>query len=621
MLLKIGRLFKRIAVYQPPTEPSRFVLEEGVDDGREDYAKREDGLKAAVEELEALARFGRRLAIALGKAKMALETGEWAEKNKVVKAECTALEKQWTELSPILLAYDTRSENLAERPISTSLEENRKIIEVIYSLPANKDVVMRHITLGTEPPLKATLVFMEGLTDGNMVTLGILQPLMLLAGGRRQAGGEGLIKQISEELLPGNQVKQISNFSDVQSGVNSGDTVIFFDGAAEALLIETKGWEHRGVGRPMTEQSIRGSQAAFSENLRVNTGLVRSMLRATDLVTELIPVGSRTRINCAVMYLESVANPKLVAEVKRRISKIDSDYLNDSGHLEQFIEDRFILPLPQSLSTERPDRVAAHLAEGRVAVIVEGSPFALVMPALFFTFFHSGEDFSLQPAAANMLRLLRMFGTLLSTVLPGLYIALTYFHQEALPTELAMAIAAAREEVPFPAWFEILMMEISFELIREAGIRIPGILGTTIGIVGAIILGQAAVAARIVSPIIVILVAITGLASSIIPEFRMAFFARLSRFGLLLASVTMGLVGLASGLLFMTVALCSMKSFGVPYMAPVGPKTIAGLDVVIRGAVWRRERRPDPLSPLDPYRQADRSRQWEQEPPVGGEEK
>jgi spore germination protein KA len=151
-----------------------------------------------------------------------------------------------------------------------------------------------------------------------------------------------------------------------------------------------------------------------------------------------------------------------------------------------------------------------------VAVIVEGSPFALVMPALFFTFFHSGEDFSLQPAAANMLRLLRMFGTLLSTVLPGLYIALTYFHQEALPTELAMAIAAAREEVPFPAWFEILMMEISFELIREAGIRIPGILGTTIGIVGAIILGQAAVAARIVSPIIVILVAITGLASSII---------------------------------------------------------------------------------------------------------
>jgi len=620
-LFKIGRLLRRLIVYRPPAEPSRFVLGEGFDDGREEGTKSEDGLKAAVGELEALARFGRRLELAVNKAKTALEEGEWAEKGEVLKAECAALEKQWAELRPILLAYDNRSENLAERAISTSLEENRRIIEVLYSLPANKDVVMRHITLGTEPPLKATLFFMEGLTDGNMITLGILQPLMLLAGGRRQAGGEGLLKQISEELLPGNQVKQVSSFREVQSGVNSGDTVIFFDGASEALLIETKGWEHRGVGRPMTEQSIRGSQAAFSENLRVNTGLVRSMLRATDLVTELIPVGSRTRMNCAVMYLESVASPKLVAEVKRRISKVDSDYLNDSGHLEQFIEDRFVLPLPQSLSTERPDRVASHLAEGRVAVIVEGSPFALVMPALFFTFFHSGEDFSLQPAAANMLRFLRMFGTLLSTVLPGLYIALTYFHQEALPTELAMAIAAAREEVPFPAWFEILMMEISFELIREAGIRIPGILGTTIGIVGAIILGQAAVAARIVSPIIVILVAITGLASSIIPEFRMAFFARLSRFGLLLASVTMGLVGLASGLLAMTVALCSMKSFGVPYMVPIGPKTVAGLDVVTRGAVWRRERRPDALNPLDPSRQADKSRRWEKEPPVGEGEK
>lgn len=620
-LFKIGRLIRRLFVYQPPAEPSRFVLGEGADDGRAYGSENEDGLRTAVGELEALVRFGRRLEIAIAKTKAALEAGEWAEKGGVRKAECAALEKQWAELRPIILSYDTSADNMAERPVSTSLEENRKIIEALYNLPANKDVVMRHITLGTEPPLKATLIFVEGLTNGNLITLGVLQPLMLLAGGRRQAGGEGLLKQISEELLPGNQVKQVGNFRDVQSGVNSGDTVIFFDGVAEALLVETKGWEHRGVGRPMTEQSIRGSQAAFSENLRVNTGLVRSMLRATDLVTELIPVGARTRMNCAVMYLESVASPKLVAEVKRRISKVDSDYLNDSGHLEQFIEDRFILPLPQSLSTERPDRVAAHLAEGRVAIIVEGSPFALVVPALFFTFFHSGEDFSLQPAAANFLRFLRLFGTLISTILPGLYIALTYFHQEALPTELALAIAAAREEVPFPAWFEVFMMEVSFELIREAGIRIPGILGTTIGIVGAIILGQAAVAARIVSPIIVILVAITGLASSIIPEFRMAFFARLSRFGLLLASVSMGLVGLASGMLAMTVALCSMKSFGVPYMVPIAPRTVAGLDIVTRGAVWRRERRPDPLNPLDPSRQAQPSRAWEKELPAGEEGK
>ncbi|MDT8899928.1 spore germination protein [Anaeroselena agilis] len=617
---KILRNVKRLLVYRPPTEPSRFVLGEGADDGRSEAAE-EKGLKTSAAELAALARYGRRLETTMAKVQAALTGGAWVEEGETLRAECAALEKQWAELRPVLLAYDATADNLAERPVSTSLEENRKIVERLYRLPANKDVVMRHIMLGTEPPLKATLVFMEGLTNGQFVTLGVIQPLMLLADKRRQLSGDGLLKQISEQLLPGSQVKQVGKFRDVQAAINMGDTVIFFDGAVEALQVETKGWEHRGVDRPMTEQTIRGSQAGFSENLRVNTALVRSMLRATDLVTELIPVGARTRMNCAVMYLESVANPKLVAEVKRRIKKVDTDYLNDSGLLEQFIGDRFILPLPQALSTERPDRVAAHLSEGRVAIILEGSPFALVVPALFFTFFHSGEDFSLQPAAANFLRFLRLFGTLISTILPGLYIALTYFHQEALPSELALAIAAAREEVPFPAWFEVFMMEVSFELIREAGIRIPGMLGTTIGIVGAIILGQAAVAARIVSPIIVILVAITGLASSVIPEFRMALFARLSRFGLLLASVTMGLVGLASGMLVMTVALCSMKSFGVPYMVPVAPRTVAGLDVVVRGAAWQRERRPDALNPLDPSRQAKNSREWEQGLPAGEDDK
>ncbi len=620
-LIKIFNFVKRILVFRPPSEPSRFVLGEGADDGRESETTGDDGLWSAVRELEALSRFGRRLETTMDKARAALTTGEWPSQDETLRAECAALEKQWRELRPLLLSYDFSADNLTERPISTSLEENRRIIEALYKLPTNKDVVMRHITLGTAPPLRATLVYMEGLTDGKFITLGVLQPLMLLAGGRREPLTGEMLSRISEEILPGSHVKMLGTFREVQSGINSGDTVIFLDGAGEALEVETKGWEHRGVDRPLIEQSIRGSQVAFSENLRVNTGLIRSMLRSSDLVTELIPVGTRSRVSCAVMYLNSVANADLVAEIKRRVSKINTDYLNDSGHLEQFIEDRFILPLPQALSTERPDRVAVHLSEGRVGIIVEGSPFAMVVPANFFTFFHSGEDFSLKPAAANFLRFLRLFGTLISTVLPGLYIALTYFHQEAVPTGLALAIAAAREEVPFPAWFEIFMMEVSFELIREAGVRIPGILGSTIGIVGAIILGQAAVAAQIVSPIIVILVAITGLASSIIPEFRMAFFARLSRFGLLLVSVTMGLVGLASGLLVMTVALCSMKSFGLPYMVPIAPRTVSGLDVVARGEVWRRERRPDPLNTRDPSRQPEVSREWEQELPAGEDEK
>ncbi len=617
---KILRLLKRVFVYQPPTEPSRFVLGEGADDGR-GGPPAGDGLRSGVTETAALIRFGRRLEVTMAKTGAALAAGEWTEKRADIASECAALEKQWAELRPVLLAYDANAGNLAERPVSTSIEENRRIVGELYRLPDNKDVVLREITLGTVPPRRALLVYMEGMVDSKFIALGVLQPLMLLAGGRLRPDGGDIATQISEELLPGSHVKKAAAFRDIQIGVNGGDTVIFVDGASEAIIVETKGWEHRGVERPMTEQSIRGAQVGFGENLRVNTGLVRSMLRATDLVTELIPLGTRSRVSCAVMYLESVANAELVAEIKRRVSKIDTDFISNAGQLEQFIEDRYILPLPQALSTERPDRVAAHLAEGRVGLIVEGSPFAMVAPVNFFTFFHSGEDFALKPAAVNFLRVLRLFGTLLSTVLPGLYIALTYFHQEAVPTELVLAIAAAREQVPFPAWFEIFMMEVSFELIREAGVRIPGILGSTIGIVGAIILGQAAVAAQIVSPIIVILVAITGLASSCIPEYRMAFVARLSRFVLLFMAAFLGLVGLTTGLLTLTVALCSMQSFGVSYMVPVAPRVTAGLDVVLRGPVWRLERRPDELNPRNPSRQAQLSREWEQELPTGEEDR
>lgn len=615
-LFKVARFIKRLLVYQPPTEPSRFVLSEAGDDGHADLLSTRSRLKADHSELASLIRFGHRLTATMTKAQTALAQGRWLEEREALLAEYGALTKQWAELGPVLIAYDSGAENFAEWPVSSSLEENEQVINTLYHLPTNKDIVIRRLTIATAPPRSAMIAYMEGLVDSKTISLSVLQPLMLLTGGSR-AVGNALAKIVMEELLPTNHVRLINSFRDIQAGVNSGDTVLFLDGSSEAILIETKGWEHRGVDRPMTEQSIRGSQAAFSENLRVNTGLIRTMLRASDLVTEIFPVGKRSRISCAVMYLHSVADHRLVAEIKRRINGIDTDYINDSGYLEQFIEDRYILPMPQSLSTERPDRVASHLSEGRVAIIVEGSPFALVAPASFFTFFHSGEDFSLKPAAANFLRVLRLFGTLLSVVLPALYVSLIYFHHEALPTELALAIAGAREEVPFPAWFEIMTMEISFELIREAGVRIPGVLGSTIGIVGAIILGQAAVAARIVSPITVILVAITGLASSVIPEFRMAFFARLTRFALMLMAVSMGLVGLASGLLALVVALCSMKSFGVPYMTPIAPRTTPGLDVVVRGPVWRRERRPDPLSPTDPGRQADPSRVWEQKLPTG----
>ncbi len=487
-------------------------------------------------------------------------------------------------------------------------------------MPLNKDIVIREIDIASDPPVKAMAIFIDGMVDTKNQNLSILQPLMMLGSAQRKLYDGDLVDSIIRKYLPTNQVLRADNFTKLQEGINSGDTALIFDGIAEAILVNTKGWEHRSIEKPSTEPTVRGSQAGFTENLRTNTTLIRTIMRNSDLVTEMMKVGERSKTTVAMLYLKSVVNPQLVDEVRRRIQGIRTDNLDSSGTLIQFIEDHPDLPFPQSLSTERPDRVGPHLSEGRIALIVDGNPYIHVLPVSFFTFFHASEDFSLPFPVANFQRLLRFFGALIATILPALYIAISYFHVEALPTQLLLAIAGSREDIPFPAWFEVLVMEISFELIREAGVRVPGILGSTIGIVGAIILGQAAITAHIVSPAVVVVIAITGLASFTIPEYLMAAAIRLLRFLLLIFSAVLGLVGLATILLWLTVILCNMKSFGMPYLTPLSPKTRAGFDVVVRGPVYRQEDRPDALNTQDRNRQPPISRTWKKERPAGKED-
>lgn len=610
---------KKLIVYTPPATPSRFVLDETVEDDRkETQAKSTRELEGDYQEAKALLRSARRI-LELGEQTVRiLRQNGLAGNIQELKAKLYALEKQQKELIPILLAYDSDGEIEEERQLSVSLEENRSLLEKIYRIPKNKDVVIRELEIGTEPKAKAAAFFIDGMVDTKVMNLTVLQPLMLASFKRPM--GEEFIGMLVNSYLPANQARRVNSFGEVQEGINSGDTVLLFDGIPGALLVGTKGWEHRGVSRPSSEQSVFGAQVAFSENIRVNTALIRTTLKDSNLVTEMIKIGKRSQINCALMYLADLANPQLVAEVGRRLKSIRTDYISETGTLLQFIEDHPKNPFPQSISTERLDRVGVHLSEGRVAIVMEGNPFVHILPVSFFSFFHSAEDFGMKSIVGNFMRVLRLFGTLIATVLPSLYIAIAYYHQEAIPTDLLLAIAGSRENVPFPAIFEVIIMEISFELLREAGVRIPGLLGSTIGIVGAIILGQAAVAAKIVSPIVVVVIAITGLASFTIPEYRMASAVRLIRFLLLAFASTMGLVGLGTGLLWLTVVLAGMKSFGMPYMTPVAPKTIAGFDVVFRGEVFEKEARPDELSPLDSRRQSVISRKWITDKPVKGDE-
>ena len=622
-IVKGYKFIKNLLSYQPPAAPGPFVLGEAPDEKQPPPVQTLYSIAGPLRILEAWLRYAQRLTAFLAGAIIALGGGQWRRKADKLRAEHKALKEQRAELAPLILSYQSERgrEGVQDRPLSTSLEENRRTIETIYHLPLNKDVIVREIEIAADPPVKALAVFIDGMVDTKNLNLSILQPLMLLGSGQRRLYGGDLVGQIIKRHLPSDQVQRVKQFSQLTAGINNGDTALIFDGIAEGLLLNTKGWEHRSIEQPNTEPTVRGAQAGFTENLRTNTALIRTILRSSDLVTEMLKVGERSQTNVAILYLKSVANPQLVAEIRRRIQGIRTDYIDSSGTLIQFIEDYPGFLFPQSISTERPDRVGAHLSEGRIALIVDGNPYIHVLPVGFFAFFHASEDFSLQTPVANFMRLLRFFGALISTVLPSVYIAISYFHVEALPTQLLLAIAGSREDVPFPAWFEVLIMELSFELIREAGVRVPGMLGTTIGIVGAIVLGQAAVSARIVSPAVVVLIAITGLASFNIPEYRMASAIRLARFILLLFSTLFGLVGLATALLWLTAILCSIKSFGMPYLVPVAPKTLPGFDTVIRGPVYRQEASPDALNIIkDQKRQPQLSRPWTKQPPAGKEE-
>ena len=610
---------KNILVYQPSNQPDPFVLGETQHEGKDVSDKPLSGQLEDFQRFEAELRYAKRLTAFMEKVIQVLRENQWSEKSEPLKAEYKALEKQHSEISTILLSYIGKGVN-NESAISTSLEENKKNVEEIYQLPLNKDIVIRKLIIPANPPIKAMLVFMDGLSDKKIINMTVLQPLMLMRNSREELYGADLVGILIEEYLPSGQATRVGRFKEVQQGINTGDSVLFFDGIEEAVVIETKGFEHRGVDRPATEQSVRGSQNAFSEVLRVNTALIRSMLHTSDLVTEMIPMGKQSNSNCAVMYLKSIANQELVAEVRRRIEGINTDIIIDSGMLESLIIDFPRNPFPQSLSTERPDRVAVHLAEGRVAIFMDGSPFGQIVPVSLFTLMHSADDFALHVYYANAMRMIRWASAFVSMLLPAIYISISTFHHEAIPTELMLSISAARGQVPFPTIVEIVLMEFSFELIREGGLRIPGILGSTLGIVGAIILGQAAVTAKIVSPIMVIVIAVTGLASYSIPDYRLGSAFRLLRFIFIFLAMSMGLVGIACGFLVFTAVLCSLKSFGMPYMAPVAPKTTPGGDVILRKPIHMQKKRPDELNPQDVIRQADVSRPWTTETPTGGDD-
>jgi len=495
-------------------------------------------------------------------------------------------------------------------PIQKDYDVNLRWAQETFHKDINSDLVIREFEIGTRPSTRAFLLYYDGLVIKEVIWEGILQPLMLLSEIDKTDRRRDLLDVIGHRLLPSDKYERGTDYETAIDHVLVGETALFVDGEAAVLLLETKGWQHRSVERAQSEMVVRGPLEGFTEALRTNTALVRRRLKSPDFVIEGLKVGRLSRSDVALMYIKGLTNEKLVDEVRRRIQAIDVDYVPESGMLEQYIEDFPYTVFPQVTSTERPDRVSAFLSEGYVAIMVNDNPWTIIAPMTFTTFFHSPEDYYLRWPYANFLRALRFVAILITLFLPAAYIAVTSYHQEMLPTDLMMAIAASRQGVPFPVFLEVLLMDVAFELIREAGVRIPNVIGPTIGIVGAIVLGQAAVAANIVSPILVIIIAIAALASFVVPNFSASFALRVLRFPFEFLAAVLGFYGMAAGMLFIAMHLASLRSFGVPYLSPVAPLREPSSDIVMRGQIWTMWHRPPFLRQRDKIRQDRVVRKW-----------
>jgi spore germination protein KA len=461
-------------------------------------------------------------------------------------------------------------------------------------------IVYRSFMTGDPHPRECLLVYPEGMTDSAFLSEYVVKPLsqLSLAPG---LWGAKLSEFLSEQALPVSGVEERTLLAEVVDEVLTGDAALFVDGCAAAFIIRSKKLTLRPPSEPQSESVVRGPREGFGESLTVNTTLIRRRIRSPKLKFNFLQLGQQTHTKVAVAYIEGIASPAIVDEVKRRIAAIDIDGILDSGYIEELIKDEPLLPVKTIGHTERPDVVAARILEGRVAVLVDGSPVALTMPFLFTEHLQANEDYYKHFAIGSVDRLIRYTCMFISTSTPALYLALLAYHPILIPTHLAISISAARQGVPFPAVIEVFVMGLLFEIMREGGVRLPTPIGQALSIVGAIVLGDAAVQAQIVSAPMIIVVAITAISSFAVPSFY-GVMILLRAFFALLAAV-LGLYGYFCGLIAATVYLMSVRSFGVPYMVnftSFDPQNIK--DTAIRVPWWVMRRRPQLIGRLNPER-------------------
>lgn len=487
-------------------------------------------------------------------------------------------------------------------PISSVVRENQAVLKLLTG--GSTDLIYRSCELGAERR-PALVVNVDELISQDHVMSALENLIIRLRSEPLPDDPADLIQVLQHRGLNSTGVSVVRGLGDVIRHVLIGDSVLLVEGAPQGLRFTTQGWEHRSPEEPLAEPVVRGPKVGFTELVTVNLGLVRRRVQDERLRVERFVVGERSQTSVFLVYISDIAARGLVEEARRRLERIKVDGVLETGYINELIEDSPWTPFPLIQTTERPDVVAAGLMEGRVALLVDTTPHALILPGTFQGMMQSAEDYYSHWTWGSFTRSLRYLYLVAALLGPAMYIAIVTFHQEMLPTDLLLSVMSAREGVPFPALVEALLMELTFEALREAGIRLPKPVGQAVSIVGGLVIGQAAVQAGIVSPAMVIVVALTGIASFIIPNFSMSIAIRLLRFPMMFLAASFGFLGIAFGLLAISVHLSSLRSFGVPYISPVVPDSLDEVkDLTIRLPWWLMRQRPSPFYVRDRLRQA-----------------
>ncbi len=510
--------------------------------------------------------------------------------------------KRQKQLAKAAQHEDEQLEAFSERPLSASLERNMELIQ--NELGESKDIIFRRLGLFGRNEQEVLLVYVQGMVDDERMNEFVISPLL---GETRLPGGyaqSAKLEDMKRNLLSVGIVNDIADWKLLFQKLFMGYVILLLDGAEGALAANIVGGERRGIEEPKTEMAIRGPREGFTESIRVNSSMIRRKIRSPKLWLEQWTLGDISQTPVNIMYVKGLADENVLADLRERLEAISIDGVLESGYIEELITDQRWSPFPTALNIERPDAVAGNLLEGRIAILVDGTPFVLIVPAILNLFFQASEDYYQRFDIATFLRMLRFVSFLIALLMPSVYVAIVGYHQEMIPTQLLLKLAAQREGVPFPAYLEAFIMEFVFEILREAVVRMPSAAGNTISIVGGLVIGQSVVEAGIVSPAVVIVVAFTAISSFVSPAYSLGIAARLLRFFLLLAASTLGFYGIALVVLLLLLHLSNIRSFGMPYLKPFGPLFAKDLkDTLVRAPLWMMKERPQRLADHNPVRQ------------------